>query len=183
MTFTYSFWDTFSNNGNGLDLRKLHKLHGGAIDGTGGRKVDHSVDIAVLGHGLLNVLVDWEQGLAGSPVHLAHELASECVDDTSNRGGFSLADEVEIQHALDGSWLETVNEASCLVVEKCVLGAGAQRSTWGSKSANVVVGVGREAGSWRGGPVSIGGSRHREICGRDGGAGGGWLAIGVGIVN
>lgn len=59
-------------------------------------------------------------------LHFADELATECVDDTSNGGGGSLADEIEVEHALHGPRLETIDEASCLVVEEGAQMAGAQ---------------------------------------------------------
>lgn len=94
-------------------------------------------------HGLSNVLVDGEQGLAGAPVHLADELTAECVDDTCDGRSLALADKVEIEHALDGSGLQAVDKASGLVVEEGVLCTRAQGTAGGSESANVV--VGREA--------------------------------------
>lgn len=97
--------DTLSNDGDGANLGAVHQLHGGAVDGTGGGEVDDSVNVGVLGHGLLNVLVDGEEGLAGTPVHLANELATESVDDTGHGGSGTLANEVKVEHALHGSGL------------------------------------------------------------------------------
>lgn len=117
----------------------------------------------MLGHGLVYILVDWQQSLTGSPVHLADELTTEGVDDACNGGCLALADEVEIEHALDGSGLETVNKASCLFVEESVLSTRAQRSAWSCEAADVV--VGREAGTWScaiGGRPVRGGRWHRE---------------------
>lgn len=65
---TYSLGDTLSNDGNGADLRALHELHGGAVDGTGRGEVDNGVNVRVLGHGLGDILVDGEKSLAGTPV-------------------------------------------------------------------------------------------------------------------
>lgn len=65
---TYPFWDTLCDNGNGLNLRELHQLHGRAVDGTGRGEVDDGVDVRVLGHGLCGVLVDGKQSLASTPV-------------------------------------------------------------------------------------------------------------------
>lgn len=108
-------------------------------------------------HGLLSRLVDGQQSLAGTPVHLANELATECVDDTGNRGLGALADEVKVQHALNGSGLETVDKASSLVGEKSVLG---ERAQWPARSRETLdVVVGREAAG-RGG--SHGKSRGRS---------------------
>lgn len=73
-----------SNDRNGLDLGVLHQLHGGAVDTAGRGKVDHDVDIGVLAHGLINLLVDGQQSLAGAPVHLGDELTAEGVDNASN---------------------------------------------------------------------------------------------------
>ena len=40
-------------------------------------------------------------------VHFADELAAKGVNDTSHRGGFPLADEVEVQHALNSTRLKS----------------------------------------------------------------------------
>lgn len=107
---TYTLGDTLSNDSNRADLRAVHELHGGAVDGAGGGKVDDGVDVGVLGHGLLDVLVDGEEGLAGTPVHLADELTTEGVDDTGDGGGGALANEVKVEHALHGSGLHATAE-------------------------------------------------------------------------
>ena len=122
---THSLGNTLSNDSNALDLGALHQLHGGAVDGTGRGEVDNSVNIRVLGHGLADILVDREQGLAGAPVpvdasisssmgigigiaiHLAHELATEGVDDTGDGRSGTLADEVEVKHTLNSPGLHT----------------------------------------------------------------------------
>ena len=143
----YSLWDTLGDDGNRPNLGVLHELHGGLVHTARRSKVDNGIDVSVLGHGLVYALVNWEEGLAGSPVHLADELSTESVDDARNGGCGALADEVEIEHALDGSWLETVHEASRLVVEESVLSTRAQRSAGSSKAADVVVGI---ASTWSG---------------------------------
>lgn len=123
----------------------------------------------MLRHRLAYVLVNRKQRLAGSPVHLADELTAECVDDTCNRGGFALADEVEVEHALHSSGLETVDEASCLVVEQGVSGVRAQGSAGSCESTDVV--VSRGSCRWVAGAVgraigrAVGSSRrHYEEC-------------------
>jgi len=40
-------------------------------------------------------------------VHFADELTAECVDDTGDGGLLALADEVEVEHALDGTGLQS----------------------------------------------------------------------------
>ena len=135
----YSLRNTLCNDCNGLDLWIVHQFHGRCVDGSGRRKVDHSIDISMLLHGLSDILVNREKGFTGSPVHLAHELTSECVDDTCHGWGFTLADKVEIEHALDGSWLKTVDKASCFVVEKRMFGTRAQWSAWSCETTNVVI--------------------------------------------
>src|ERR1700709_754323 len=45
--------------------------------------------------------------LQSANLHLAHELAAKGVDDAGHRRSLPLADEVEIEHALHSSWLET----------------------------------------------------------------------------
>lgn len=159
---TYSLWNTLSDDGNGSDLWVLHQLHGGLVDGSRGSKVDDGIDILVLLHCLFNGLVNWEEGLAGSPVHLGDELATEGVDDTGDGWGFTLADEVEIQHSLDSSWLETINEASGLVVEESLLTTWTQWPGWSSEAADVVVGV-SAAGRWRKAVGAVGSGRRRHV--------------------
>lgn len=68
--------DTLSNDGNGLDLREFHELHGGLVDGTGRGEVDDGVDVGVLGHGVGSGLVDREESLGGSPVPVGWESQS-----------------------------------------------------------------------------------------------------------
>lgn len=167
MGLAYSLWDTLGDNGNRPNLGVLHELHGGLVHTARRSKVDNGIDVSVLGHGLVYALVDWEKGLAGSPVHLADELSTESVDDARNGGCGALADEVEIEHALDGSWLETVHEASRLVVEESVLSTRAQRPAGSSKAADVVVGI---ASAWSGhGRRRTSTSWATWDCGRHGG--------------
>jgi hypothetical protein len=45
--------------------------------------------------------------MKGIFIHLANELATKSVDDTSNRRCATLANEVEVEHALHGSGLHT----------------------------------------------------------------------------
>lgn len=132
--------DTLGNDGNGLDLGVLHELHGGAVDTARRGKVDNDIYVGVLSHSLADLLVDGQESLRGAPVHLADELATEGVDDSGNGGGLALADEVKVKHTLDGAGLETVDEASCLVVEESVLGERAQRAAGSAEALDVVVG-------------------------------------------
>lgn len=155
----YSLWNTLGNDRNGSDLWVLHQLHCRLVDGSRGSKVDNGINIGVLGHRFLNRLVDWEESLAGSPVHFGDELATESVDDAGNGWSFTLADEVEIQHSLDSSWLETVDEASGLVVEESLLMARAQWPGWSSEATDVVIGIAAALGWGEAGAVG-GGRRH-----------------------
>ena len=95
-------------------------------------------------------------------VHFADELTTEGVDDTSHGGSGPLADEVKVQHTLDGSGLHTtggelaripkpskpivysdssnlLDEASCLVVEESVR-EGGEDPTRRVETGDVVVG-------------------------------------------
>jgi len=197
---TYTLGNTLGNDGNRLDLGELEELHCRLVYGSRRGEVDDGVDICVLGNGLADVLVDGQQSLAGSPVpvsplavflqmlivawhaHFAHELAAECVDDTGDRGLLALADEVEVEHALHGTGLQSardavraalsridsrwgllLDEASCLRVEEGVCGGRAHWAAGSCKTADVVVGrqaIGRGA-----------------LCGRHGGRG----ASGAGV--
>jgi hypothetical protein len=121
---THALGDTLGDDGNALDLGELEQLHGRLVYGARGREVDDGVDIVVLANGLVNRLVDGQQCLASAPVpawlsavflnlrrgawhaHFAHELAAECVDDAGDGRRLALADEVEVEHALDGTGLQ-----------------------------------------------------------------------------
>lgn len=140
MLIAYPLWHTLGDDGNSLELGVLHQLHGGAVDTSGRGEVDNHVNVGVLGGGLVNLLVDRQESLAGAPVHLAHELTAESVDDAGDGGGCALADEVEVEHALDGTGLHSVDEASCLVGEEGVFGERCQGPAGGSKALDVIVG-------------------------------------------
>lgn len=133
---THSLRNTFCDNGNALDLGVLHQFHGGAVDGSRRRKVHDGVNVGVLGHGLSNVLIDGQEGLAGTPVpvdciscciivyqlnwlllHLADELTTKGVDDTRYRWGATLADEVKVEHALHGSGLHATGSGQSCAIE------------------------------------------------------------------
>jgi len=68
VVLTYSFGNTFSNNGYATDLRILHEFHGRAVDGSRRSKIDNGVDFAVLGNGLVYGLVHGKKSLRCSPV-------------------------------------------------------------------------------------------------------------------
>jgi hypothetical protein len=104
-------------------------------------------------------------------------LATKSVYNASEGRGLAFADEVEIEHALNSSWLHAaahfvrngivlasgsvLDEASCLLMEQSVRGRRTQRATRRSKASDIV--VGRESSS-RG---SVGGSIG-AVGGRDG---------------
>jgi len=137
----YPFRNALGDDGDTLDLGELHELHGGAVDGAGRGEVDDGVDLGVLLHGLLDRLVNGKEGLGGSPVHFADKLAAKGVDDAGDGGGLALADEVEVEHALDSARLHAavpivrpnvempgrviLDEASRLLVEESVGGGRA----------------------------------------------------------
>jgi len=66
-------------------------------------------------------------------------LTTESVDDTSNRGSSTLADEVKVKHALHGTGLHAIDETSRLWVEEQVLWVWAGRSRGSNKAADVVI--------------------------------------------
>lgn len=91
-------------------------------------------------------------------------LSAKRVNDTCNGRSFTLADEVEVEHALHGSclesavllsalhshhlspssrWMDSLHETSRFGVEKCVRRSWAQRAAGRNESLDVV--VGREA--------------------------------------
>lgn len=96
-------------------------------------------------------------------VHLAHELATEGVDDTGDGGSGTLADEVEVKHTLDSTGLHTtvagcqpeqlstaidhdlLYETSRLVVEEGVA-EGRAHTAGGVEAGDVVVGGGAIGG-------------------------------------
>lgn len=46
-------------------------------------------------------------------IHFAHELTAKGVDDTGDGRGGTLADEVEVEHSLNGSGLHTTGGVNC----------------------------------------------------------------------
>jgi hypothetical protein len=121
------------------DLRVLESIESRRVDGSLRREVDEDVGVGVLLGGLGEGGVDGEEGLLCAPVELLDVVSAEGVDHRSDGGSLSAAREVEVEHALDGSGLETEDEGSGGFVEGSV-----RRSTGGRlglESDDVVVGL------------------------------------------
>jgi hypothetical protein len=121
------------------DLRVLESIESRRVDGSLRREVDEDVGVGVLFGGLGEGGVDGEEGLLCAPVELLDVVSAEGVDHRSDGGSLSAAREVEVEHALDGSGLETEDEGSGGFVEGSV-----RRSTGGRlglESDDVVVGL------------------------------------------
>jgi hypothetical protein len=115
---------TLSNQGKSLDLGELEALKSARVHTTRAGKVDNNVDIGVLGDGLLERGVDGQEGLFGSPVELLDVVATEGVDHGSDGGSLATARVVKVQHALDGTGLETIDERAGVSIEWPERGAG-----------------------------------------------------------
>ncbi len=139
--------DTLSDDGNGLDLGVVHRAPWWSwYTLREEAKLTTTSTSGCLAMALETSLVDGQQGLAAVPQYiLLTNWPPKGVDDAGHGGGFSLADEVKIEHALDSSGLETVDEASGLLVEESVSRERAQRPAGSCEAADVVVGR-REAG-------------------------------------
>jgi len=89
------------------------------------------------------------QSFLGSPVLFQNELPTEGVDDTGNGGSLPSADEIKVQHALDGFRLQAVDECTRILIEEFVLES---RELWSSggfcgrrrESFNAIIGRSRE---------------------------------------
>jgi hypothetical protein len=93
-----------------LDLRELQALQRAGVDATRAGKVDDNIDIRVLRHSLLQAGVNGEKSLFRSPVELLDVVATEGVNHGGNGGGLTAAGVVKVQHSLDSTRLETINE-------------------------------------------------------------------------
>lgn len=107
--------------------------------------------------------VDGEEGFLCTPVELLDVVTSEGVDHGGDRRRLSSAREVEIEHALDGSGLETVDKRSGGLVEGPVRGSSGGIGG-GVESDDVVSGrdpgpVGGNVSDWVRGSLSDGGRR------------------------
>jgi hypothetical protein len=121
-----SLRDTLSDESNALDLVAVAEqdLHGASQNTATGSEVDNNVDVGVLGDSLGDAGVDGEEGLLGSPVELLDVVSTEGVDHSSNRRRRASAGVVKVEHALDGTGLETVHERTGSLIEGAVSGAG-----------------------------------------------------------
>jgi hypothetical protein len=110
-----SLRDTLRDDGNGPDLGFVHQFQSAAIDGTRTGKIDdletesavrkarafprrwhsydktHGVNFRVLVASFVDLLINREESLGGSPVHFGHELTAEGVNDPGHGRGLALA--------------------------------------------------------------------------------------------
>lgn len=115
--------DTLSDESNGLDLLVLQALQSTRVNGSRAGEVDDDVDVRVLRDGLLQAGVDGEESLLGTPVEFLDVVATEGVDHSSDGGGLTTAGVVEVQHTLDSTGLETVDEGAGVGIERPEPGA------------------------------------------------------------
>lgn len=118
-----TFGDTLGDEGDGLDLRELEGLEGRLVDGAGRGKVDNNVGIGALLDSLGHRGEDGEESFLGSPVELLDVVSSEGVDHGGDRRDLTVAGKVEVEHTLDGTGLETVDDRAGGLVEGAVPGA------------------------------------------------------------
>jgi hypothetical protein len=96
----------------------LQALESTRVDRSRAGEGDDEIDIRVLRNGLLQAGVDREESLLGSPVGLLDVVATKGVDRGSDGGGLTTAREVEVEHALDGTGMETVDEGAGVGIER-----------------------------------------------------------------
>ena len=111
---------TLSNNRNALDLRITEHLQSRRIHTTRARKVHHNINIRVLLHSLLNGRIHRQQRLLGSPIELLDVVTTKGVDHSRDTGRLPSAGIVKVQHALDRTRLETIDERTRVSVERAV---------------------------------------------------------------
>ena len=134
-----SLRDTLSNYTDRLDLGIGEDVESSGVDRSGRSKVDNNVDVRVLLDRLSDRGVHRQEGLLGAPVELLDVVATEGVDHGSDRRGFAAAGEVKVEHALDGSWLQTEDEGAGSLVEGTEPGASTVLSV--AEADDVVVGL------------------------------------------
>ena len=109
--------DTLGNQSDRLDLLVLQALKGTRVHRARRGKVDNDVNIRVLRHGLLQPSVDRQKGLLRSPVELLDVVSTEGVNHGSDGRRLASTRVVKVEHALDGTGLETVDERAGLSIE------------------------------------------------------------------
>jgi len=151
------------------NLRVLEGVESRRVNTSARREVDEDVGVGVLLGGLSDGSVDGEEGLLCTPVELLDVVTSEGVDHGSDRGSLPSAREVEVEHSLDSSRLETVNEGSSGLVEGSV--GRSSGGGGGVESNDVVSGLG---------PGSVGGDVSNRSGRSDGDGSGGSIGSGNG---
>jgi len=161
---------TLGDESEAFDLREAEDIQGRGVDRARGGKIDDTVDLGVLLHGVLDRSVDGKESLIGAPVEFLDVVAAEGIDHRRDGRILTAATVVEVEHALDSTRLETVHERAGIGVEWSVSGTsrgvdvevndlviGLDTFTLGTEDANGLLGLldggidsGRSAGS-RGG--------------------------------
>lgn len=109
--------NTLGNDTDGLDLREREDFEGRGVDGSRGSEVDNDINVGVLLDGLTDGGVDGKESFLGTPVELLNVVTTEGVDHSSDGRNLSTAREVEVEHALDSTGLETKDEGPGVLVE------------------------------------------------------------------
>lgn len=102
--------DALGDDGDGAELRVVHRLDGALVRRTERGKVHHDVGGRVLLHGVVHRLVDRDEDLAVAPVELLLVIARERVDHGDHRRLFAAADEVEVEHGLNRARLHAPHD-------------------------------------------------------------------------
>lgn len=133
--------DALGNEGDGLDLRELERLERRLVDRARRRKVDDDVGVGALGDGLLHRLEHGEERLLGAPVELLDVVPAEGVDHGGDRRDLATARKVKVEHALDRTRLETVDDRARVLVKGAVPRAALGRVNLVLEVDNVVLGL------------------------------------------
>lgn len=164
--------NTLGNDTDGLDLREREDLEGRSVDGSGRCEVDNDVNVRVLLDGLTDGSVDGKESFLGTPVELLNVVATEGVDHSGDGRNLSTTREVKVEHALDGTGLETEDERPSVIVERSEPRSSA-RDGLSVEPDDLVVGLLPAAVSLDSTNVvgHVGNARGSTVRGSDGGRG------------
>lgn len=114
--------NTLRNERDRLELREPQTVKSRRIDRARRGKVHYDVHFGVLLHGLLGARVYGEKRLLRSPVELLDVMTAEGVDHSSHAGSFASTAVIEVEHALNGAGLETIDEGASVGIEGTISG-------------------------------------------------------------
>ena len=71
----------------------------------------------MLGDGVLHASVDWKEGLFGTPVELLNVMTAKGIDHSSYGGSRATTRVIEVEHSLNSTGLQTIDERAGVSIE------------------------------------------------------------------